>query len=101
KMCFALFVSVLGNVERGRKVNHQRCGIGLRVNAEEREKRRVLTQFGKHHLPFVVGLVLEDRFSHGWWWFDCLVFMVGGQGLRSYKMELFRPTRPLTSERSD
>ena len=41
KMRFALFVSVLGNVERGRKVNHQRCGIGLRVNAKEREKRRV------------------------------------------------------------
>jgi hypothetical protein len=28
---------------------------------------RVLAQFGKHHLPFVVGLVLEDEFSHGRW----------------------------------
>src|SRR5215467_8649680 len=40
KMHFALFVSVLGNVERGRKVNYQRCGISQRVNTKEREKRR-------------------------------------------------------------
>ena len=58
-------MSVLGNVERGRELYHQRRGIRLRVNAKEREKRRVLAEFGKHHLPFVVGLVLEDRFSHG------------------------------------
>src|SRR5262249_5328845 len=39
KMRLAFFVSVFGNVQRGGKVNHQRRGIGLRVNAKECEKR--------------------------------------------------------------
>jgi len=38
-MRLALLVSVFGNVQRGRELNHQRRGIGLRVHAKECEKR--------------------------------------------------------------